>query len=88
MKIDVIAIHINSSDPDIEGCYDRNDMEEQCEYLGQPKENWMSHLLGHVFMDYNEWTQELEDMFIKTDSLKKMTVQLGDVKVDIEKVYA
>lgn len=75
-----------SMNPDIDGYYDRAVLEEQCEYLGQPAENWMSHLFGHIFADYSDWNKELETAFMN-DSLQKMTVDLNGDIVTIKKIY-
>lgn len=83
--IDAIQCDCNSN-PDLDGYYDRAELEDQCEYLGQPKEDWMSHLFGHLFADYSDWNEELETAFMN-DSLQKMTVDLNGDIVTIKKIY-
>ena len=84
---DIVAIQCDcNANLDIDGFYCRDDLEEQCEYLGQPKKNWMSHLFGHLFADYSDWSEELETAFMN-DSLTKMTVNLDGDVVTIKKIY-
>ena len=84
-NIRAIRIDCNSN-PDYDGFWQAEDMQEECEYLGQPKENWISHLLGHLFVDTKDWTAELENAFLN-DNLRKMTVVLDGDTVTLIKVY-
>lgn len=88
MDKDIIGIQCEcSTNPDLNGYWTRKDLEEECEYLEQPKEDWLNHLFGHLFSDYAGWNSEIEDAFVNNDSLVSMRVMLGFYAVDITKQY-
>lgn len=84
----IIGIKCNcESNLDINGSWDRKSLEDECEYLGQPREDWLSYLFGHLFADYNGWNTEIEDAFANNESLVSMTVKLDCGIATITKLY-
>ena len=89
MDKDIIGIKcVCHSNIDLNGNWTRKDLEEECEYLERPKEDWLNHLFGHLFSDYAGWNSEIEDAFTNNDSIVSMRVMLdGDCTVLISKLY-
>ena len=88
MDKDIIGIQCDCNDnPDLDGYWERAHLEEECEYLDMPKSEWMSHLFGHLFVDYSGWNSKLEDAFITNDNLVQMKLLIGFYTVVITKVY-
>lgn len=88
MVKDIKAIRVNcATNCDLDGCWSREDLENECVDLDIPKEDWMSYLFGHLFSDYSGWTAAIEDAFISNDNIVSMCVMLGYYRVDITKLY-
>ena len=66
-----------STNNDIDGWYSRKDIEEECEYLGLNKNEWMSFLLDRLFIGYDGWNYCIEDAFANNDNISEMTIKLN-----------
>ena len=76
-----------STNPDLDGFWLREQLEEDFASLGFPKEDWLSYLFGHLFSDYDEWNAKIEDAFINNDSIVSMKLKLGHDFVVVTKLY-
>ena len=85
--MEIYGIECSSrSNCDLEGRWFKAEMQKTCEELGIPKEEWISYILDHVFIDCEGWTSELADFFIKNDCILAMDLKLGDDYVTLRKL--
>ena len=88
MSKDIYAIKCSCrTNPDVEGTWTRYDMQNECRDFGFNEDEWMSWLFNHIFSDYPEWTSEIEDVFIKSNSISKMDLVMGTDCISLVKVF-
>ena len=74
------------SNSDLKGRWFKAEIQKECEDLGIPKEEWISYILDHVFIDCEGWTSELADFFINNDCILTMDLKLGNEYVTLRKL--
>ena len=88
MDNDIYGIKCScNSNIDVNGYWTKNDMQDECRDMGIPEDQWMSYLFSHIFSDYNEWTSEVEDAFIKNDCITQMKLHMGTDHITLEKIF-
>ena len=97
MKTKPTAIHVScTTNWDLNGIWYKKDVNKELDELGFIDDNisqeerdfyWMDYVLGYLFSDEPDWTQELNDTFIQIDEIREITVKLGDDLVKIEKYF-
>lgn len=90
MKAEITKISIEcQTNEDYQGTYDKASIIKEMNEIGcahTSKYDWMDFIFNHIFMEEPDWTQELNDFFVRNDTILSMTVKLIDDVVTIKKL--
>lgn len=85
MKVKAIKCYCQTN-PDLCGVWNADDVKEELKEICMPDSEWLEYLLSRIFLDCDEWTEELQKM-VMSDVVNEITLTLGCDKVTIKKFY-
>lgn len=88
MNANVTAIKCYcETNPDFCCAYNADDVKENIKELDDiPDHEWMEYLLSRIFLDCDEWTDEIQNIVLN-DAVNEITLTLGGDKVTIKKFH-
>jgi len=85
MNVTAIKCYCKTN-PDFNCAYNASDVKENIKELDMPDSEWLEYLLSRIFLDCDEWTDEIQNIVLN-DAVNEITLTLGDDKVTIKKFY-
>lgn len=82
------AIRIKSdTTPDLNGYYEKTEIETELKELGLESTDWLGYLLDHLFMDVDGWSGNVQAM-VASECVTEIKLHLeGNVVVRVTKYY-
>ena len=86
MNVTAIKCYCKTN-PDFCCAYNATDVKENIKELDDiPDHEWMEYLLSRIFLDCDEWTDEIQSIVLN-DAVNEITLILGGDKVTIKKYH-